>query len=254
MPVDTMQEMERTPLSSAESLRVRCPHCRKLYLVQFTDIREAKPRFECVQCRTRFWLSLGDVDLSQELVGLPLQQREAPLKKTEPCPKCFKPVEAGRSDCGACGVVLEKARSTPNFIENMPPHSANLETLWKKVIGNYAEPALHNDFIRACQRERNLAYAGAQYALLIKLMPSDEITQKRLGEIKALGSSLMPSVARGKPQLKSPAYFRMWHFPLMAAVIVIIVGMVLPMFRNLVGLGAMLLFLAMALRIQFRKN
>ena len=80
MPVETSSglgenEMERTPYVS-ESLRVRCPECRKLYMVQFGDIGEAKPRFECVQCRTRFWLSLPEMDLSRELTGIPLQVKE----------------------------------------------------------------------------------------------------------------------------------------------------------------------------------
>src|ERR1035437_9843573 len=103
MPMDTMEEkemkeLERKPYSS-ESMRVRCPHCRKLYMVQFNDIKEAKPRFECVQCNHRFWVSMPDMDLSKELTGIPVQFKEAPPQKTkkadpalasEPCPKCFK--------------------------------------------------------------------------------------------------------------------------------------------------------------------
>jgi hypothetical protein len=264
MPVETnlgagtaiSGEMERTPLAIPETLRVRCPHCRKLYMVQFADIQESKPRFECVQCRTRFWLSLPDMDLSQEVSGLPLQVKEAPVKraglKKDPCPKCFKPVEAGRNECPSCGVVIEKYRNSMSFTDGIPPHSVTLSALWKRIIADYADEDLHSEFLKACQRERNLAYAGAQYSQLLKVMPTDEATAKRLREVQALGMALMPA---NKRDVRIPRGFpRLWHVPLMGATLVIIVGMIAPMFRNMVGVGAALLFLAAALQIQFRKR
>jgi hypothetical protein len=267
MPVHTnldhSQEMERTPLNSPETLRVRCPQCRKLYLVQFNDIQEAKPRFECVQCHSRFWLSVPDMDLSGEVSGIPLQMREVPVSaragvgavaapKREPCPKCFKPMESGRSECANCGVVLEKFRSAAlNFTDGVPPHSATLAALWKRLVGDYADESIHSEFMRACTRERNLTFAAAQYASMAKLMPTDEITLRRLKEVQCLGLTMIPSVNRLK--VHTP-YTRLWQVPLMGATLVMIVGMVLPVFRNLVGVGAVLAFLAFALRIHFRRK
>lgn len=260
MPVETSPEgqMERTPLTSPDTLRVRCPHCRKLYMVQFNDIQESKPRFECVQCHSRFWLSLPDLDLSQEVFGLPLQVKDAPrvarapaLKK-DPCPKCFKPVASSLNECPSCGIVIEKARSSLSFVEGLPPHSGALATAWKRVVAEYGDENLHGEFLKACQRERNLAFAGHQYAQMQKLMPTDEITLKRLGEVQALGATLVPPASR---DVRVPRAFpRLYQIPLMAATLTMIVGMMAPMFRNLVGLGALLLFIGAAFHLHFNRR
>lgn len=257
-------DMERTPYST-ESFRVRCPHCRKLYLVQFTDVQEAKPRFECVQCHDRFWLSLPDMDLSSELMGLPLQVKEAPIHKqvparapaaaeTEPCPKCFKSNPLGTRECGHCGVLISKAKAASlSFDEPVPAHSAQLKGAWQKVVEDYGDETAHREFIRMSERERNLPYAAAQYGQMKKLMPSDDITQKRVQEIQALSATMMPErfgASRTKPRM----YPRLWQIPLLGAAILIGVGLALPMFRNIVGLGAAFLFLGIAMQIQLRRK
>lgn len=248
--------MERTPYSS-ESFRVRCPHCRKLYLVQFHDIQEAKPRFECVQCHSRFWLSLPDMDLTNELVGLPLQVKEvpqkpkAPAKETEPCPKCFKPVAINATECTHCGVMISKAKAGLDFVDTIPARSGTLETAWRKVMADYSEEQAHQEFIRMAQTERNLPYAAAQYGQMQKLMPTDEITKRRIQEVQTLASTMLPP--RGEPKPKR-MYPRLWQIPLLGATILIIVGMYLPMFRQIVGLGAAFLFLGIAMQLQLRRR
>ena len=256
-------DMERTPYST-ESFRVRCPHCRKLYLVQFNDVQEAKPRFECVQCHDRFWLSLPDMDLSSELTGLPLQVKEAPVQKSpavrapaaesEPCPKCFKSNPLGARECGHCGVLIAKAKAASlSFDEPVPSHSVQLKGAWQKVVADYGDENAHREFIRMSERERNLPYAAAQYGQMKKLMPTDDITQKRVQEIQALGNTMMPA-RTGSSQAKSRMYPRLWQIPLLGAAILIGVGMALPMFRNIVGLGAAFLFLGIAMQMQLRRK
>lgn len=257
MPVDSLKEMEGTPFTTApETLRVRCPHCRKLYLVQFSDIQEAKPRFECEQCHTRFWLSMADMDLLQEVQGIPLRIKETPLQKPlakpkisgspRPCPKCFKAVDQASSECPHCGVMIEKVKNQLSFIDNLPAHSPTLAALWKRVLNQYSDEQVHQEFLRACQRERNLAYAGAQYAQMLKLMPADEMTIRRVSEVQALGSVMVPPIDSARKAGKN--FPRLWQVPLMAAALVMAVGLVLPVFRNMVGVGAAFLFLAFAFR------
>lgn len=258
MPVDNTPErfLERTPYTS-ESFRVRCPHCRKLYLVQFNDVQEAKPRFECVQCHSRFWLSLPDMDLSAELTGIPLQVKEVPAKPKpqapavdlEPCPKCFKTNPTGSTECQHCGIMISKAKGLD--FENYPARSTQLEGAWKKVVADYGDEAAHQEFIRASVNEQNIPYAAAQYGQMQKLMPTDDITKKRIREIQALGDTLMPPREAKKPGFYYP---RLWQIPLLGAAILIIVGMVLPMFRQIVGVGAAFLFLGVAMQIQLRKR
>jgi hypothetical protein len=273
MPVDTSPDHEdergsvlqgKQILFSTESFRVRCPHCRKLYLVQFNDVQEAKPRFECSQCHDRFWLSLPDMDLSSELVGLPLKVKEAPLLKapvsvtseaveTESCPKCFKSNALHARECGHCSVLIAKAKAASlSFDEPIPTHSAVLKGMWQKIVDDYGDEKLHADFIRASERERNIPYAAAQYGQMQKLMPTDEITKQRINEIQALAETLMPP---GKQtSLRPKMYPRLWQIPLLGAAILIIVGLTLPMFRNIVGLGAAFLFLGVAMQLQLRRR
>lgn len=265
MPVESMNEMERTPYSAPESLRVRCPSCRKLYLVQYADIQESKPRFECVQCRTRFWLSLGEMDLAGEVFGIPAQLKEAPpkpkkldrkddvLATMEPCPKCNGMNEVGARECQYCGVLIQKFRASLDFVESIPSHSKTLEMLWKRVISDYGNEALHAEFLRAGQREKNLGYVAAQYAQMFKLMPGDETTAKRIREIQNLGLAMLPP-PRTKKISKYIFMPRVWQVPLIGATLLIVVGMAVPIFRNMVGVGAAFLFLAVAMQIQMRKK
>lgn len=236
MPVHTPDDMTQndaelsvsgipaTGYTATDSLRVRCPSCRKLYMVQFSDIKEARPRFECVQCHSRFWLSLPDMDLGNELAGIPMQVKETP---SSPRPVMAK------------GIVA-------------PTHSSGLAIAWQKVVADFADDRAHDDFIRTAMRERNLAFAGFQYGQMLKLMPSDETTRKRVGEIQALGGQLMPP----RPEERPPRMFsrRLLQLPLALASVMIVMGLLIPFFRNLVGVGAALLFLAIALQWQFRRS
>lgn len=261
MTIESMKELERKPYSS-EAMRVRCPHCRKLYLVQFADVKESKPKFECIQCRSRFWLSLTDMDLSSEIIGLPIHVKEAPRTRPvvqdpnaakEPCPKCFKPNAVGAIECSSCGVIIAKAKEGLAFIEGVP-RSDTLALLWKKVVGDYATDATHHEFLRACQKENNLVYASAQYGQMLKLMPADETTRQRVQEVLSLGSAPIEEKTTGFFKRARTHYSKLWQVPLFGAALMIIVGLAVPVFRNLIGVGAAFLFLAAAFQIQFRRR
>jgi hypothetical protein len=272
MPMDMNEEnhrpgVERNPHASPapETMRVRCPHCRKLYMVQFVDVQEAKPRFECVQCHSRFWLSMADMDFSTEVTGIPVQFKEPPRPKptgkftvkpvltaveTEPCPKCFKPVVARTSECPHCGVLIKKVREL-SLLEDAPcSGSPELAAAWRKVVNDYGDESLHAKFISMAQGERNLAYAAAQYGQMLKLMPADETTRGRAREVQALALALTPGLRRPLPR----EYVRLWQVPLAAATLMMVVGFFLPVFRNMVGVGAAILFIAIAIQIQSRRR
>lgn len=252
-----MRDMERTPISTPpESLRVRCPHCRKLYLVQYSDIQESKPRFECVECHDRFWISLAEMDFSVEVDGLPLSVKEAPAVArgrvsesgaTEECPKCHKLTPRFAPDCVHCGVVLSKTRKALTFRENLPAHSPRLEQLWHKVIGAYDDVALHDEFIAAAESERALPYAAALYAQMKKLMPVDETTLARLRQIEAMGAAMVPEVP-AKGDVHPWRASRLWQFPLLAGVMLLVIGMSSPAMRNIAGLGAAFVFMAIVMK------
>lgn len=277
MPIDSMREMERTPYSQPETLRVRCPHCRKLYLVQYGDIQEAKPRFECVQCRSRFWLSLSDMDLTSEVIGIPADAKDVPVRpktppnagaksiakapappqknaELEPCPKCFKLVDVALKECNHCGVVISKLKNAFSIQENFPAHSANLESLWHKVLADYGSEVLHDEFLTHCQRENNLAYAAALYSQMVKLMPADDLTISRLGAIQKMGELMLPPTRQSLDTRAPRRMPRVWQLPLFAGVLLTVVGFSSPVFRNMAGVGAALIFFAIAIQIQLRRR
>jgi hypothetical protein len=256
--------------SGADSLRVRCPHCRKLYLVQYADIHEAKPRFECVQCHNRFWLSIADIDVQSEIMGIPIQLKEAPPRlkasrevmeafkgPTEPCPKCDKLNPKDSRECVHCGVLMERHREVVKEAEKPALFrvSPRLENFWQRVLADYTNETLHRDFINACQKENNLIYAASQYAQMQKVMPSDEMASRRIREVQGLAMSFVPEAEkRGEERGYLRGYFRLWQIPLLGAAVLIITGLALPPFRNMAGVGAAFLFLAIALQLQFYKR
>lgn len=258
---DNSSDLERKPLAS-DSFRVRCPHCRKLYLVQLNDVHEAKPRFECVQCHSRFWLMMGDLDFREEITGVPLQLKGTALKsqvskssstvvQTKPCPKCQKSMAVNAAECIHCGVIFEKLKELAAR-ESLPPHSEGVAGAWRKVIEDYGNEAVHVAFIQMAHRENALAYAGAQYNQLSMLMPADETARRHIREVQALGSMMLPDRDKDKKAYASIPYSRVWQVPLAAAVIMMVVGIFLPVFRNMVGVGAAIFFIALALRFQQR--
>ena len=178
----------------------------------------------------------------------------------EPCPKCFKPVEVGISECTHCGVMISKFKSGLSFTEPVPAHSTALQAAWKKVISDYANLSLHQEFLRMAQREYNLAYAAAQYGQMLKLMPTDEITRQRISEIHAMSSVMLPPrrashasrTSRGSTA-RIYGYPRLWQIPLLGATILMVAGLAVPFLRNLVGVGAAFLFLAVAMHVHFRR-
>ncbi len=273
-------DLERKPYPS-DSMRVRCPHCRKLYLVQVADIREDRPRFECVQCNSRFFVNMADFDLDHngEVIGLlaaphPVTSPNFPLtgpssesrvgsqaepqrkptfqpkREMQPCPKCFKLVQLRTAECPHCGVLIGRLQELA-IRENLPPHSPALAEAWQKVIADYGNESVHVSFIQAAHREGFLAYAAGQYSQLSSLMPADETTRRHIREIQALSTLVFPTRERAARQ---GLYPRVWQVPLAAAVIMILVGIFLPVFRNMVGVGAAVFFIALALKFQLRQG
>jgi hypothetical protein len=196
------------------------------------------------------------MDFSTEVDGLPVHVKAPPkpafpIKNKEapsdPCPKCFKLTPRHSAECIHCGVVIGKLKEL-EFKEPVPAHGPHLESLWKALIAAYDIPQRHDEFIRACHVDGNLPYAGAMYSQMIKLMPTDEISLKRLEQVKAYATVSLPMERERRARSVFRMYTRLWQIPLLAGVICIGFGMMLPAFRNIAGVGAAFLFLAVALR------
>lgn len=240
MPVESIseslvQKQDLPVLRATETLRVRCPNCRKLYLVQYADIQEAKPRFECIQCRSRFWLALDEIDLKSEALGIPIQLKESP-RKTQ--------VKAQ--------VASEKVNVEP-FVGSSPA-SRELKDMWKQVISDYANEDLHNRFISHCQLQDDLAYAAEMYASMKRLMPSDELTEAYLKRLTTMGSIAMGMQTPSHKGWTGARLERLAHVPTFLGAALIVMGIAAPLFRNMVGVGAAILFASLAVHFQLRRR
>lgn len=234
-----------------ESLRVRCPGCTTLYMVQTKDIRETKPRFECANCHEKFWISFPECTSFEEVIGLRWDhwdvKRKSPENDAADCPKCRKPLNPEAQECPHCGVIPGRylALKTGNRIQG----SDRLGTLWRRIIDNYADESLHEEFLKASSIENNLAYASAQYAQILKLAPTDEKAVAMIKKIEALvyvpisrnESIRIHSVRKGTAT---------WVYIAVAAgVVMMAMGAFFPFLRNLTGAGAVVVFLTLGYRM-----
>lgn len=243
--------------ANPDSHRIRCPKCRKLYVVRAQDIKETRPRFECVGCYERFWVSFVNLAPGEEILGLPLDTFVDPKPESMPalssCPKCHARMEPGMDECVQCGVIPAKylALRTGSRIQG----SERLSQLWKRILADYADPDLHEEFVATSFKENNLAYASYQYAQLLKVLPQDEIARSKVKEIEALIT--LPLVHRQMERdartLPRPMFPRWQMMLVIFGLMLIGVGMIVPQLRQVVGLGAVLLFLAVSFRLKIFK-
>ena len=233
-------------------------------MVQAGDIRETRPRFQCASCHERFWIPYPECLGQHEVKGLRLDQFEIKLKtpiveeKNEvdginegaahACPKCHKALSETMEDCPHCGVLPGKYLSlkTASRIQG----SERLSVLWKKIIDNYESETLHQEFIRVSTMENNLAYAGTQYAQLLKLIPQDDRAANMISEIEALVS--VPITPTNKLRIHSTKQKtpRWVQGVFIVGAIIVFSGVFFPLLRNLVGVGAVLIFIGIGYKLK----
>ena len=125
-----------------ELIRVRCPQCFKLYSIESAEINEPKPKFECLDCKQRFWLPYPEaLEQASGLIGFPLEWIEEkseqemapeavvnqePVVEQKPfqCPNCSEPYAGGDTECKKCGIIFDKIeevkekRKSPRQLKN----------------------------------------------------------------------------------------------------------------------------------------
>lgn len=270
--------------NQAAIIKVRCPSCFKLYAVDEAEIREARPQFSCVKCSKRFWFPYPECKDQKELLGFPLdwiqpladlagepgqaavstQTATAQVKSsmgTSPglasksqtfnCPRCQAPYTTGDAECPKCGVVFAKL----DFLENgkVVVASSALRKSWHQVMDQYDSIEAHRRFVQTCQKENNLPYASHQYRKLLEAHSGDEMALKMQKEIKALGEVIhgATTVSRQSARRFFP---RLTTLVMLMGGVLVGLGMMLPVARNLVGLGVAVVFFTVAADWFFRKG
>lgn len=198
---------------------------------------------------------LASKDVLPSTESLPLQSkvlRQSPskswtLQQDFHCPKCGHSTALGSKECGSCGVVFAKLEIKSRW--DTLPATKELKEHWENVIADYDDVKMHDLFIQEALAEGNLGFAAAKYRTILDAA-SDEMAEKQLKKMELLAaqtfSSSVPPVKKIK-RTKVSFFMLVYLF----CGLVIGAGFVFPVLRNLVGLGAALLFLTLALKFLF---
>lgn len=272
--------------NQAVIIKVRCPSCFKLYAVDETEISEARPQFSCVKCSKKFWFPYPEYLEQKELLGFPVDWIQpvneaasepvhsgampqttsaqvvkssvggmgpglAPKSQAFNCPRCQAPYTTGDAECPKCGVVFAKL----DFLENGKAvvASSALRKSWHQVMDQYDSVEAHRRFVQACQKENNLPYASHQYRKLLEAHSGDEMALKMQKEIKAIGEVIHAATPASRRSARR-FFPRLTTLVMLMGGVLVGLGMMLPVARNLVGLGVAVVFFTVAADWFFRKG
>lgn len=267
--------------NSIEKIKVRCPQCFKLFLVETSDIKESHPQFACSQCQEKFWLSYPEcLGVAGEVLGFPMDfpidrgnQAFAmpnfdwvdanPTKSketssslfhtdllTQPCPKCQEPYQAGEKECKKCGVLIQGYKKN-DLEQNTIWAPKEVKESWESVLLNYQDLTVHRQFIRMSQRLGYIDYAAQKYAQMIEIQgESDGIARQMLQEVKAR----MEFIGTSQPvKIQKRSRVRVFFsFLFVICGVLMAMGYVVPVWRNLMGVGASLLVILLAFYYFFK--
>lgn len=260
-------------------VHMRCPSCMKLYSLSILEITEDEPRFSCNSCQTLFMISLRDaLESSGEVLAreMPAPEKLLPDERSLKaqviaseiftCPKCKNSHAAGDIECKKCGVIflkfeeqLQKSYSQQN--DNSFTSSPEVRALWDEVLNNYDNYQLHRNFIDAAVAAGCLDYAAHKYALILKVLPSDEMAAKAQKEIAALMTVKFETSTQTQLSRVVNVFttyililrrLKITNVIMFICMILIVMGMLLPHMRNLVGFGVAILGFIFVLRYYFR--
>jgi hypothetical protein len=229
-----------------------------MYSVNSNEIRESKPRFECINCKENFWLAFPECLHLPEVVGFPIawlhpttefvDRREG---ETKPCPKCANQVAIHDKECSRCGVVFDKLKMQAAEVDAKA--SRRLLGFWDNVMEHFENEERHQNFLKSCQDENNLDFAMSCYTRLLEAEPSNERAKRMRDSIQAL--------VEVKIEVHTPTRVRrnfilqiLNGFLILVSLLLCAWGWLIPEFRNMIGFGAALLFLTVALQILFRTS
>ena len=236
--------------SPSQEIRFRCPCCEKLYQTQSDVFSETDPEFDCENCQKSFIL-LTSVN------AFGLFETKSDQYNFSSCPKCNHLMPAASKECPSCGVFVEKYEQ---MAQAESPALYELNQLWAKVINQFSDDHVHQNFLTQCQQKTALSFAFQKYDELRKTMNYDMVCEKYLKQIelrleqqllaKHAPASKDPSRARFKMQLTQ------WIFAVIGFVglSLLIFNKIRPTFPNLTGLVVSITVLSFGLWLLSSQN
>ena len=133
------------------------------------------------------------------------------LENTFTCPKCQATNVKGALDCEICGIVFAKYSAKQSTIQQVQQHQKNitdvksskkitapvskltntdLEQLWQRVMSDYDNVDIHDNFIQQALQTNNLAFASQQYRNILSNHPHEEIAKKMQNRITLMAINM----------------------------------------------------------------
>lgn len=237
-------------------IRVRCPDCRKLYSIDPNDLHSAQPFFECVACKSKFSFKRDQIPMggfviaktvkpanADELQSLNLAELTNSLRE---CPECHQNNPKARKDCLRCGLIFEKAALAKD--NDGTKAIPTLVKTYQDLLKDYQNFTKHMSFVDQCEELQALPFALKKYRNLKAVQPNDPIAKKMWDSIVFRGLlsthkqlAKFPQIERFLTQIPWRKVMKL--SPLVLAMTLIVVGMASGTLRNMVGMGAALLFM-----------
>lgn len=253
-------------------MKIRCPHCAKLYEVQSEDVQSETPLFQCISCETRFSFINPPADLqnvvcfivetaktevSESVEGDAHQQLSTDEELhggTKSCPKCGALNGRRSKECYSCHVIFEKLEGLPTdpTLRAQP----SLVRKWRHLLDNFEKETLHDDFIKSCYELDALRFALMKYSDLKEAQGGDPQCDRMIARINAL--TVVGLSGKNKPVFDSakdarPSWQKYLYWaPFVASFILITMGMINLGHRNLIGVGVALAFMSAGLIVMVR--
>lgn len=251
-------------------LQLRCPSCRKLYLVNSRDLQSAHPHFDCKACKVTFTFAnppKNPAMIPTRIVSLAKINSREPVKEVlgedselKKCVKCSKWNPRVSQECYACGLVFEKAESVTAEMRQLGALPSLIKA-WAELIKDYSNMAKHMAFVDQCEDLQALPFALKKYQELKELQPQDSLAKKMFNSVlfKNISSRAqkLPFLLMVKTEIQRRIQQINWHkvlklSPIVISFVLIMMGLLKPGWRNLIGGGVSLLFLTIGLTISIK--
>ncbi len=185
----------------------------------------------------------------------------ADLKK---CPKCSAHNPKLTKECLKCGVIFEKVEDLP--LDSSLGAIPSLVKAWQDLMSDYTNAAKHVEFVDRCEDLQALPFALKKYQTLKEVQPMDSVAQEMLHQVLMRKFSKQVDRISGVPsfRLKAKELFLQldqqvikkinWVrvrklSPFALSLSLMIVGLSNNAARNMVGMGAAILFLTLGLTL-----
>lgn len=204
-----------------ESVFFNCPICQTRYQSEVSEIKSSKPYFQCRSCSTVFAFGFP-------FEGTPVcEVIQTQQSKTKACPQCGALHFPMDKECYSCGVVFDKLST--NLSENKSPY---LSRKWNMVLEDFDNHKKHQAFIAECFKASDLEFGIEAYKKIKEAQGGeDSLCDLRILELQAL---------KGVEKIRNNPKNVFQTAIVVAAALLILIGVVKPYYRNFVGLGVFL--------------